>query len=97
MSSGGKRKDDPTLIRGGKVFRGAAASPSGGPRDMFVQYKEVGDQWFIQEGKAQAECPPPHPTPASWPPTPAPGALGRDGERRKGPTLLLLLPSLSQP
>lgn len=30
-SSGGKRKDDPTLIRGGKEFRGAAASPSGDP------------------------------------------------------------------
>lgn len=49
----GERKETTTyLLRGGKWFRRTAASPSGDPEEMVVQYKEVNDQWFIQEGKA---------------------------------------------
>ena len=72
-------------------------------RETLVQYKEVSDQWFIQEGKAQAECLPPslfHPSlppslshPCQLAPLPvAPiGPWEGDGERRDDPTLVLLV------
>lgn len=70
---------------------------------MVVQYKEVNDQWFIQEGKAQAEClpppclppsslpPVPPPTPDSWPRSlRPPWPLGGVSERRDDRALVLL-------
>lgn len=60
--------------------------------------QEVGHQWFIQEGKAQAECLPPSsppslPQPCKLAPPQSPHRPSRGGERRDEPTSLLLVGS----
>ena len=70
----------------------------------------LSDQWFIQDGKAQAEClspsSPPIPTPAGWPTfskapigprMPAEGRGGGDRAVRGGMALPLLLLVWSPP